>query len=221
MTKNPAKRLGCVAAQGGEDAIKRHAFFAGKIDWDALERRQVKPPFKPKVVNLRDTSNFDKDFTNMPIAFTPIEAVIIKAINQDEFKEFSYHNAEWRCLERGEVPKDDANDGRRALRDDLSVNLRQTLPMTSLSSNPSTTNETVSSTMTVVKTDHTPIPHTETKLTSTPPSPSSQVKFTSLTNSAAGAASFNTQLPKSLVNNNNNTKSSSLINRSTTDQTDM
>ncbi|CAF4449882.1 unnamed protein product, partial [Rotaria magnacalcarata] len=49
MTKNPAKRLGCVAAQGGEDAIKRHAFFAGKIDWEALEQRQVKPPFKPKV----------------------------------------------------------------------------------------------------------------------------------------------------------------------------
>jgi novel protein kinase C epsilon type len=50
MTKNPAKRLGCVAAQGGEEAIKRHAFFAGKIDWEALEHRQVKPPFKPKVV---------------------------------------------------------------------------------------------------------------------------------------------------------------------------
>ena len=50
MTKNPAKRLGCVAAQGGEEAIKRHAFFAGKLDWEALERRQIKPPFKPKVV---------------------------------------------------------------------------------------------------------------------------------------------------------------------------
>lgn len=218
MTKNPAKRLGCVAAQGGEDAIKRHAFFAGKIDWDALERRQVKPPFKPKVVNPRDTSNFDKDFTNMPITFTPIEAVIIKAINQDEFKDFSYHNTEWRCLERGEVPKDDANDGRRALRDDLSVNLKQTLPMTSISSDSSASNETVSSTMTVVKTDHTPIPHTETKLTSTSHSPTSQVKFTSLTNSAA---SFNTQTQKSLVNNNNNKSSSSMINRSTTDQTDM
>ena len=50
MTKNPAKRLGCVAAQGGKEAIKRHAFFSSKIDWEALEHRQVKPPFKPKVV---------------------------------------------------------------------------------------------------------------------------------------------------------------------------
>ncbi len=56
MTKNPAKRLGCVAAQGGEEAIKRHAFFAGKIDWEALEHRQVKPPFKPKVVCLSNLS---------------------------------------------------------------------------------------------------------------------------------------------------------------------
>ena len=49
MTKNPAKRLGCVAAQGGETAIRVHAFFKD-IDWDALEARKVKPPFRPKIV---------------------------------------------------------------------------------------------------------------------------------------------------------------------------
>ena len=67
MTKNPAKRLGCVAAQGGEDAIKRHAFFAGKIDWDALERRQVKPPFKPKVVSV----NFSSAYSSCIRSFNP------------------------------------------------------------------------------------------------------------------------------------------------------
>jgi hypothetical protein len=51
MTKNPNKRLGCVAVNGGEEAIKRHPFFAHKIDWHSLEERQLKPPFKPKVVS--------------------------------------------------------------------------------------------------------------------------------------------------------------------------
>lgn len=140
----------------------------------------------------------------MPVTFTPIEAVIIKAINQDEFKEFSYQNPDWRCLERGEVPKDDANDGRRALRDDLTVNLKQPLPMTPISSNPSaTTTDNVLSTITVVKTDHTPIPHIETKPT----------------NSAS--SSSNTAQQKPILNNNNNANKSPIFNRLKTDQTDM
>ncbi|CAF2511765.1 unnamed protein product [Rotaria sp. Silwood2] len=219
MTKNPAKRLGCVAAQGGEDAIKRHAFFAGKIDWEALERRQVKPPFKPKVVNPRDTSNFDKDFTNMPVVFTPIESVIVKAINQDEFKDFSFQNPDWRCLERGEVPKDDANDGRRALRDDLAVNLKQPLPMTPISSNPSTTNDNVSSTITVVKTDHMPIPHIETKRNPTP-TPFQLNSISSSSSSSSNSSSLINAQQKSMIHNNINNKTV-IINRSTTNETDM
>lgn len=49
MTKNPAKRLGCVVTQGCEEAIKSHAFFR-EIDWVLLEQRKVKPPFKPRIV---------------------------------------------------------------------------------------------------------------------------------------------------------------------------
>jgi hypothetical protein len=52
MTKNPTKRLGCVAANNGEEAIKRHPFFLNKIDWDALERKQITPPFKPRIVRI-------------------------------------------------------------------------------------------------------------------------------------------------------------------------
>jgi hypothetical protein len=153
----------------------------------------------------------------MPVAFTPIESAIVKAINQDEFNEFSYQNPDWRCLERGEVPKDDANDGRRALRDDLSVNLKQPLPMTPILSHQSTPNETVSSTITVVKTDHMPIPHTETKrnATTTP----FQFNSTSSSNSSSSPSSTNAQT-KSMINNNTNNKSPT-INRLTTDQTDM
>ena len=49
MTKNPAKRLGCVVTQGGEQTILNHAFFKD-IDWDALQAKKVKTPFRPKIV---------------------------------------------------------------------------------------------------------------------------------------------------------------------------
>jgi len=51
MTKNPAKRLGCVAADGGDNAIKVHPFFQ-HIDWEALEMRKVKAPIRPKIVSV-------------------------------------------------------------------------------------------------------------------------------------------------------------------------
>lgn len=51
MIKNPAKRLGCVATQGGEHAILTHPFFK-ELDWNALKQRRIRPPFKPKIVSL-------------------------------------------------------------------------------------------------------------------------------------------------------------------------
>lgn len=51
MTKNPTRRLGCVGANGGEAAIRSHAFFK-EIHWEALEMRRVKPPFRPKIVSV-------------------------------------------------------------------------------------------------------------------------------------------------------------------------
>ena len=52
MQKSVSRRLGCVAAHGGEDAIKHHLFFK-EIKWDALEERKIKPPFKPKIVSFK------------------------------------------------------------------------------------------------------------------------------------------------------------------------
>jgi hypothetical protein len=50
MTKTPNKRLGCIPGQG-DQAILTHPFFK-EIDWEALEKRQVRPPFKPKIVSF-------------------------------------------------------------------------------------------------------------------------------------------------------------------------
>jgi serum/glucocorticoid-regulated kinase 2 len=61
LAKEPRERLGF----GPEDAkpIKAHAFFA-PINWALLERREIPSPYKPKVKDAMDTSNFDKQFTS-------------------------------------------------------------------------------------------------------------------------------------------------------------
>ncbi|XP_047010259.2 protein kinase C epsilon type isoform X4 [Ictalurus punctatus] len=89
MTKSPNKRLGCVVSQGLEEAIKVHPFFK-EIDWVLLEQRKIKPPFKPRIKTKRDVNNFDQDFTREEPVLTPVDDSIIKQINQDEFKGFSY-----------------------------------------------------------------------------------------------------------------------------------
>lgn len=95
MTKNPSKRLGCVHSHGGEEAIKRHVFFHNKIDWNQLEERKIPAPFRPKIKDSKDTSNFDKDFTSEEPVLSQIDPLIIKAINQDEFRDFSFTNPDW------------------------------------------------------------------------------------------------------------------------------
>ncbi|XP_075222749.1 protein kinase C [Lycorma delicatula] len=94
MTKNPCKRLGCVTAQGGEDAIRAHSFFRD-MDWNALECRRVKPPFKPKIKSKKDALNFDAEFTKEEPVLTPMNADAVRSINQDEFKGFSFVNPDY------------------------------------------------------------------------------------------------------------------------------
>lgn len=67
LTKDPRKRLG----SGEKDArpIKVHTFFS-ETNWDKLLSGETIPPWDPKINHSLDTSQFDEEFTNMPI-FSP------------------------------------------------------------------------------------------------------------------------------------------------------
>ena len=62
LVKNPEQRLG---ARFGIKEIKDHP-FCRDIDWNAVIEKRVMPPIKP---SLR-YSNFDPDYTSMPVRFT-------------------------------------------------------------------------------------------------------------------------------------------------------
>jgi serum/glucocorticoid-regulated kinase 2 len=61
LTRDVDKRLGSTAS-GGSSNIKKHPFFKD-IDWDKLERKEIDPPFKPKVKNSTEISQIDTIFT--------------------------------------------------------------------------------------------------------------------------------------------------------------
>lgn len=90
LKKDPVGRLGCDPDQGFSE-IKQHEFFRG-IDWDQLERRQVKPPYTPRTTSDRDLAHFDHDFTRQDACFTPDDQKLISRIDQSEFEGFEYVN---------------------------------------------------------------------------------------------------------------------------------
>jgi novel protein kinase C delta type len=49
LERDPIKRLGMRSSPYGD--IRAHPFFS-KIDWNKLEKCQLEPPFKPKVVSF-------------------------------------------------------------------------------------------------------------------------------------------------------------------------
>ncbi|XP_011494423.1 PREDICTED: ribosomal protein S6 kinase alpha-5-like, partial [Ceratosolen solmsi marchali] len=72
LVKEPRRRLG----GGPRDAreLKEHAFFKRApppFGWPALERREVPPPFVPRIAHELDTSNFSEEFTKMAAADSP------------------------------------------------------------------------------------------------------------------------------------------------------
>ncbi|KAH7491168.1 hypothetical protein KRP22_011313 [Phytophthora ramorum] len=64
LERDPTQRLGTGPTDAGE--IKNHPFFA-EIKWDALATGQLPPPWRPTFSGALDTSQFDREFTDMPV----------------------------------------------------------------------------------------------------------------------------------------------------------
>lgn len=64
LARDPNRRLGCGPTDAEE--IKNHPFFA-ELDWDALLACRIPSPWKPTIAGSMDTSQFDAEFTSMPI----------------------------------------------------------------------------------------------------------------------------------------------------------
>ena len=62
LEPNPRYRLG--RNEGDFVTIKNWEFFS-EIDWEALENREVEPPFVPDVAHDHDTSYFDRKLTSL------------------------------------------------------------------------------------------------------------------------------------------------------------
>ncbi|KAG5518856.1 hypothetical protein PMAC_002387 [Pneumocystis sp. 'macacae'] len=89
LIRNPKLRLGAT-----RDALelREHNFFRD-TDWDALLKKKIPPPFKPIISGEYDVSNFDLEFTSVPIqkpessmhASTPLSSTV-----QANFKGFTF-----------------------------------------------------------------------------------------------------------------------------------
>lgn len=92
--------------------VKQQIFF-NSIDWDKLEKKEMDPPFRPKLVcnanfpekvsnfdgnsfNFQkhplDVQYFDTTFTKEVARLTPVDKAILQSMDQTQFDGFSYTN---------------------------------------------------------------------------------------------------------------------------------
>ncbi|XP_067934448.1 protein kinase C delta type-like [Watersipora subatra] len=89
FNRNTEERMGMPGCPKG--SIRSQPFFAS-VNWDKLERREVVPPFKPKIKSASDVGNFDVDFTRENPKLTAPDKDLIKTLNQNLFEGFSFTN---------------------------------------------------------------------------------------------------------------------------------
>jgi len=85
LNRDPDKRL----TDPGK--IKQHPYF-NRIDWAKMNEKELDPVWSPPVPDDEDTSQFDDDFTNLPINSVPNGSLLGQTL-QEPFKDFSYSSS--------------------------------------------------------------------------------------------------------------------------------
>ncbi|XP_015683664.1 protein kinase C theta type isoform X2 [Protobothrops mucrosquamatus] len=85
FVREPERRLG---VRGN---IRQHGFFQ-EICWEALERKEIDPPFRPVVKSPGDCSNFDKEFLNEKPRLSVGDRTLVNSMDQNMFRTFSFTN---------------------------------------------------------------------------------------------------------------------------------
>ncbi|TKR58497.1 hypothetical protein L596_029935 [Steinernema carpocapsae] len=90
MRKNPERRLGSGEADATE--VKQQRFFKHiKWGWDDLLKKQLPPPFVPKITDPEDVSNFDDEFTREKPRFSSAkDKRVITDADHKLFKDFDF-----------------------------------------------------------------------------------------------------------------------------------
>jgi serine/threonine protein kinase len=97
LNRNPDARLGNARSTmfeiGGVAGLKQCAFFE-KLQWDKLEKKELKPPYDSSVDNHTDLRHFHNDFTSMPLPRSVKEMTDIdfmpRRIDSEKFRGFSF-----------------------------------------------------------------------------------------------------------------------------------
>jgi len=88
LNRDPKKRLG---SKADIDDLKAHAFFKD-INFEKMMKKEIDPPYKPKIKANDSTSNFDTTFTSEPVVDSVAQPSGLGTLseNPDAFVGFTY-----------------------------------------------------------------------------------------------------------------------------------
>ncbi|CAG0925164.1 unnamed protein product [Notodromas monacha] len=97
LEKDPERRLG-TSSSSSVSADMAHQPFFRPINWERLEKKELEPPFQPKLKSGSDVTYFDTDFTMERPHLTVVDKDILASMDQAPFQSFSYTNPDMLLL---------------------------------------------------------------------------------------------------------------------------